>query len=224
MKNLSKTSILGVVLVLLLTACNKQEEPSAPTQKSVEGTGVVNPTKEQLDAMNGSPTIGTWTAGMKLGATLMLLEKHPKMTPAEQDCLLGVDADKAYFENSKREMLAVLGEDGIKKADDFYSSDVGKKVAQLSQEQMAIVAGKKIDKPTVLSDDEKAKMEEFMASEMMQKMRQNIATISPEKMEADLAVIAEKEAARCGLPDVKLTANGDSDTKPNVTSENDGKK
>lgn len=191
---------------LLLTACSKEEaEVEVPEPVS---TGVTNPTQTQLDALNGSPTISIWTAGMKLGTTLMLLEKHPNMSEKDQECLMGKDADPAYFENSKREMLAVLGEDGIKTADEFYNSEVGKKVALFSQEQMAIAAGKKVTNPTTLTDEEQAKMQAFMESDMMTKMRNNIATISPEKMEADLAIIAEQEAVRCNL-----TAS-DSQAKP----------
>lgn len=232
MKKIVQVLAVGILSGLALSACNK-EEATVEVPEVEESTGVVNPTTEQLDAVNGSPTIAIWTAGMKLGTTLMLLEKHPTLTDKQQECLLGADADKAYFENSKREMLAVLGEDGIQQADNFYNSEVGKKVAAFSQEQMAIAAGKKIDKPLELTADEKTQMEEFMASEMMVKMRQNIATISPEKMEADLALIAEQEAVRCGLSaDAQEKTNtvadfkkesAKSDTKTNAPANTDEK-
>lgn len=186
------------IVTSLLVACNKTEEPKPETPK----TEVV-----ALPVADDSPTVGIWTEGMKLGTTLMLLEQNPQLSDTQKACLLGDEANATYLAGSKAEMLRVLGEDGIKQADEFYRSELGKKVAEYSRQQMKIAAGEKVENPISLTDDEQAKVMEFMNSEIMKKMQENIAQVSAEKMEADLAVIAKQEAVRCQVPnsDVKTS-------------------
>lgn len=222
MNKINRLVIGSLLVATLLTACNKAEEPAPAsdspkptTLKSGESVGGIEvPTAEKIASVsNDSPTVAIWTGGMKLGTTLLLLEENPELSDAQKECLMGAEANKVYFDKSKAEMLMVLGEDGILVADEFYRSEVGQKVQAFSNEQIAIASGEKIANPIKLTEEEQQKMQAFMQSDIMKKMQENIAKITPEKMEADLAQTAKEEMVRCKIESKKGGQVGDDPTK-----------
>lgn len=194
--SLYRPLVLSLALVLGLTACNKNDSAQAPKADNAQATA-------PADDLDNSPTVLVMADMLKFGAWAYIQSTgaiNDKTTDEQLNCLF--DYDKALFlQAGKEEVTKNLSADLIKQSDEFYRTEVGKKVLKFTEQSQLQAQGRPIEgEPVVITDEDKAKMAEFGQSEAGQKIAQamNAGAVQGD-LKALVTQLGEKEKARCKL-------------------------
>ena len=215
MKLLNKKLIVLMLLSLAVTACKKPEQAKdTPVEVSKEQKveQKVETAPSPIEATEAtSPTIALWAQSLKYGTMMSVQTTHPNLSAEQKTCLLSADADIIYLEKGKSEVTQALGEEGLKVSDEFYSSEVGKKVQAYAKQQLQQMMGEPVTgAPITLSaEDEKAVMD-FMQSDVAKKVQAQAEGTDAAKMDAMMKELAAQEALRCGISAEGTKAEGTS--------------
>lgn len=198
----------AAVSLACLTACTKTEKPqaeekpattqTAPSEASAPATTPDQPAQASAPT-DGSPTVAMYVDTMKV-TTFMQLMATSQLTDEQKTCLMGSDANATYLDTAKTELGKTLGEDGLKASDEFYSSELGQKVAKFARQELNKAIGQPIEgEPVTLTDEDKAKMMEFSQSDIGKKIDANTKNIDPQAMMKQLEGFVASEKTRCKI-------------------------
>lgn len=194
MTTLLRVSALSLACVLALTACKKDEPAETPKAETKTEAPAEQTPASNLD---NSPTVKMMGDMWKIGTVAILGGMHPNMSEAQVSCLM--DSPR-YNEIGKEEALKLIGEDGIKASDEFYTTEVGQKALKFMEQQQLIIQGKKVEGELVeITQEDQAKMVEFSQTETGKKLEAMSAGADVEEMSKKMVEIANEEKARCNI-------------------------
>lgn len=199
---------------LLLTACDKKTDTTAEPKTEAK-TETVAPADNAGTAPAGETTAATTTAnvdsptikmsmmGIKMATFGVIAQEKPNLTDEQKKCLAGDEANATY-QPYVDEITGIIGADGIKEADKFYETEVGKKMLTFMNQQFAEVAGLPIEgEPVTMTDADKKAMEEYgknnqSSKAIEEKLAASMAS-DPQKTMQQMQDFATKEKARCNI-------------------------
>lgn len=194
MTTLLRVSALSLACVLALTACKKDEPAETPKAETKTEAPAEQTPANNLD---NSPTVKMMGDMWKIGTVAILGGMHPSMNDGQIACLM--DSPR-YTEIGKEEALKLIGEDGIKASDEFYTTEVGQKALKFMEQQQLIMQGKKVEGEIVeITQEDQAKMVEFSQTEAGKKLEAMSAGANVEEMSKRMIEIATEEKARCNI-------------------------
>lgn len=202
--SLFRPLVLSLAVVFSLTACNKTDSNAQAPKTDTATQAKSEAPKQQAPAnyLDTSPTVLMMADMLKVGAWAYIHATGAanNMTEEQMECLFNYD--KALFlEAGKAETTKMLSEELIRKSDEFYHTEVGKKMLKFMEQTQLQAQGKPINgEAVVITEEDKAKMAEFGQSEAGQKIAQATgAGVDPQAVQALVKELGDKEKARCKL-------------------------
>lgn len=195
-----------ISMALLLTACNQSTESDSveAVNESEQATTVSEADIATDNNEEGLVNKGATAAYAESTVTFLTLTAGNPIVKGDQEtieCYTG--ADHTYAISKLQELYETnLTEDELNTANEFFSSDVGRRATAYNQQIPLKTLGAEIDNEVVLTEDDRAALNEFFLETEVGRKTGKLMTLSQdntELLETVMNPILAKEQARCNV-------------------------